>query len=102
MEILRIIFPLLITCVAVIYVIYLAKKNRELNAEENEENEAVDKEAVDKEEKDDGSDNYMAEGMSIGMCLGIAWSMVLGDGNIAIGLSVGMMLGMAIGMSIKK
>ena len=94
MEILRIIFPLLITCVAVIYVIYLAKKNRELNAEENE--------AVDKEEKDDGSDNYIIEGMSIGMCLGIAWSMVLGDGNISIGISVGMMIGMAIGMSIKK
>lgn len=94
MEILRIIFPLLTTCLAVVYVIYLAKKNRELNAEENE--------VVDKEEKDDGSDNYMAEGMSIGMCLGIAWSMALGDGNISIGISVGMMIGMAIGMSIKK
>lgn len=41
MEILRILFPLLITCMAVVYVIYLAKKNIELNAEENE---VVDKE----------------------------------------------------------
>lgn len=88
MEILRIIFPLLIVCVVVIYIIQTAKKRQ----------------GTDKDEginKGDKEDTYMSEGMSIGMCLGVAVSTAL-DGEIAIGISVGMMLGMSVGMSIKK
>lgn len=84
MEILRIIFPLLIVCVVVVYIIQTAKKRQ----------------GTDKGEKTE--ETYMSEGMAIGMCLGIAVSIAMDADNIAIGLSVGMMLGMAIGMSIKK
>lgn len=82
MEILRIILPLLIVCVVVVYMIYTAKKRQGTD-------------------KDEGEETYMSEGMSIGICLGVAVSTAL-DGELAIGISVGMMLGMAIGMSIKK
>ena len=82
MEILRIILPLLIVCVVVVYFIYSVKKRQGTD-------------------KDNGEETYMSEGMSIGICLGVAVSTAL-DGELAIGISVGMMLGMAIGMSIKK
>ena len=82
MEILRIILPLLIVCVVVVYMIYTAKKRQGTD-------------------KDEGEETYMSEGMSIGICLGVAVSTAL-DGELAIGISVGMMLGMCIGMSIKK
>lgn len=82
MEILRIILPLLIVCVVVVYMIYTAKKRQGTD-------------------KDEGEETYMSEGMSIGICLGVAASTAL-DGELAIGISVGMMLGMCIGMSIKK
>lgn len=82
MEILRIILPLIIVCVVVVYMIYTAKKRQGTD-------------------KDEGEETYMSEGMSIGICLGVAVSTAL-DGELAIGISVGMMLGMCIGMSIKK
>lgn len=82
MEILRIILPLLIVCVVVVYMIYTAKKRQGTD-------------------KGEGEETYMSEGMSIGICLGVAVSTAL-DGELAIGISVGMMLGMCIGMSIKK
>lgn len=82
MEILRIILPLLIVCVVVVYMIYTAKKRQGTD-------------------KDEGEETYMSEGMSIGICLGVAVSTAL-DGELAIGISVGMMLGMSVGMSIKK
>lgn len=83
MEILRIILPLLLVCVVVVYIIRTAKKRQ--GADKNE-----------------GEETYMSEGMAIGMCLGIAVSIAMDADNIAIGLSVGMMLGMSVGMSIKK
>lgn len=94
MEILRIIFPLIMVCVVVVYIIYLAKNNEQSSTKEN------DKTAAKENENDEGS-NYMSAGMSIGMCLGMAVSIAL-DENLAIGLSIGMMLGMVIGLNIKK
>lgn len=84
MDILRIILPLLLVCVVVVYIIRTVKKRQ----------------GTDKCEKTE--ETYMPEGMSIGMCLGIAVSIAMDADNIAIGLSVGMMLGMSVGMSIKK
>ncbi len=83
MEILRIILPLLIVCVVVVYFIYSVKKRQGTD-------------------KDNGEETYMSEGMAIGMCLGTAISTALDTDNVAIGMSVGMMLGMCIGMSMKK
>ena len=47
------------------------------------------------------AEDYSAEGMSIGMCLGcaIGASNIM---NIGISLSLGMLFGLAIGMLIKK
>lgn len=53
----------------------------------------------EKHEKDD--DNYMAEGISIGMCLGAALGSIFAD-EMAVGIGIGMMLGMAVGINIKK
>lgn len=86
MDILRILFPLLIIGVAVVYILYLAKSK---------------KKDAGQDKDDQGVDNYMAEGMSIGMCLGIALSTAL-DQDMAMGISLGMLFGMAIGMGIKK
>lgn len=86
MDILKIIFPLVIIGLAVVYILYLAKTKKK--------DAGQDKEGQD-------TDNYMAEGMSIGMCLGIALSTAL-DQDMAMGISLGMLFGMAIGMGIKK
>lgn len=46
-------------------------------------------------------ENYMAEGMSIGLCLGLA----LGElvfGSMTLGMCVGLCLGLAVGAGIKK
>ena len=48
-----------------------------------------------------GADNRMAEGMSLGMCFGVAISSS-GICDLAIGISLGMLLGMLVGMNIKK
>ena len=61
--------------------------------------ERAKKENPFKENESEGT--YLAEGLSIGMCLGIALGQLLFD-NVATGLSIGMCLGLAIGMSIKK
>lgn len=84
MDILKIIFPLLIIGLAVVYILYLAKSK---------------KKDAGQDKDDQGTDNYMAEGMSIGMCLGIALSTALDQD---MGISLGMLFGMAIGMGIKK
>ena len=44
---------------------------------------------------------FIAEGMGIGMCLGVFIMMAL-HGEIAIGTSLGMLIGEAVGMFIKK
>ena len=49
----------------------------------------------------DNSSNYMIEGMSIGMCLGIAIGQFIYK-NMALGLSMGMCIGLGIGSCIKK
>ena len=52
------------------------------------------------DEKKSG-ENRMAEGMSLGMCFGVAISSS-GVCDLAIGISMGMLLGMLVGMNIKK
>ena len=55
-----------------------------------------------KKEKDEKStENYGTEGMSIGMCIGVALG-TLFEGGVGIGISVGMLLGLAIGSGIPK
>lgn len=44
---------------------------------------------------------FIAEGMGIGMCLGVFIMMAL-HGEIAIGTSLGMLIGEAVGMFIRK
>ncbi len=65
---------------------------------------------MDKNSEDNGkAKNYMLEGMSIGMCLGV-WAGSILDlitkGNIGLymsfGISIGMGIGAAIGYAIKK
>lgn len=48
-------------------------------------------------------ENYMSEGMAIGMCLGTAIGILLGKDNLATEMSVGMLcIGMIIMMNYKK
>lgn len=47
------------------------------------------------------SENYGTEGMSLGMCFGVAVGSSF-DGGVGIGISLGMLLGLAIGSSIVK
>lgn len=47
------------------------------------------------------ADNYGSEGMSIGMCIGVALG-TLFDGGVGIGISAGMLLGLCIGSGIPK
>lgn len=51
--------------------------------------------------KEEKRSNYLAEGISIGMCIGIALGKIIFR-DIAIGVSIGMCMGIAIGGSIKK
>ena len=57
------------------------------------------KNAGKKKEKEN-TENYGAEGMSLGMCFGTAIGASLH--NIGLGISLGMLIGLAIGTSIKK
>ena len=53
-----------------------------------------------KKKKKENTDNYGAEGMSLGMCFGTAIGASLH--NIGLGISLGMLIGLAIGTCIKK
>ena len=44
---------------------------------------------------------FIAEGMGIGMCLGVFIMMAV-HGEIAIGMSLGMLIGEAVGMFVRK
>jgi hypothetical protein len=70
----------------------------------NENNDNLDKyEIAEDEDLDSDSEegNYMAEGISLGMCLGLTVGQLLFD-NLVIGMTLGMCLGLVIGMNIKK
>lgn len=58
------------------------------------------KQADDQDKKKDEG-NRQAEGMSIGMCMGVLFG-TTGICDLATGISLGMLLGLVIGMSIKK
>ncbi len=51
--------------------------------------------------KENEGDNYLAEGLCLGMSFGLAAGQLVFD-NIGIGMVVGMCLGMAVGANIKK
>ena len=53
-----------------------------------------------KKKKKENTDNYGAEGMSLGMCFGTAIGASLH--NIGLGISLGMLIGLAIGTCIEK
>ena len=60
----------------------------------------------DKENKNDGfkeneENNYLAEGLCLGMSFGLVMDQLVFD-SIGIGMVVGMCLGMAVGANIKK
>lgn len=58
--------------------------------------------------KGDKQENYIAEGMSLGMCFGCGLGMLVGFLfnnpilGMTNGISLGMLFGLAIGSSIKK
>lgn len=49
----------------------------------------------------EGKKTYLAEGMSIGMCLGVAIASALHI-NFGLGISIGMLIGEAIGITKEK
>lgn len=51
--------------------------------------------------KNDEYDNYMAEGMSFGMCIGVTLGSI-GFIDLSMGISLGMVIGLVCGMNIKK
>ena len=53
-----------------------------------------------KKKKKENTDNYGAEGMSLGMCFGTAIGASLH--NIGLGISLGMLIGLAIGTCMRK
>ena len=53
-----------------------------------------------KEKEKENTENYGAEGMSLGMCFGTAIGASLH--NIGIGISLGMLIGLAIGTCMRK
>ena len=53
-----------------------------------------------KKKEKENTENYGAEGMSLGMCFGTAIGASLH--NIGLGISLGMLIGLAIGTCIKK
>lgn len=55
----------------------------------------------DKETPEEEPGNYMAEGLSLGICFGAALGSA-GFVDLSMGLSLGMLFGLLIGMNIKK
>lgn len=86
MDILRVLLPLILASLLVLYVLQRAKKVQGRDRGEGEEQE----------------ENFMTEGMAIGLCLGTGISIALGQENIGIGASIGLLLGMLLGMTHKK
>ena len=54
-----------------------------------------------KKNKGNSEDNYASEGMTVGMCIGVALGTSAFD-NVGICISLGTLLGLAVGSSIKK
>ena len=84
MDILRALLPLVLASLLVLYVLQRVKKVQGRNRGEEEE------------------ENFMTEGMAIGLCLGTGISIALGQENIGIGASIGLFYSTKCPLSIKK
>ena len=84
MEILKIILPLFLLGICIVFLIKkLDKKNKKLEGENSKNDE-----------------NYLAEGIGLGLIFGAALGSVFD--NIAYWISLGMLFGLIIGQAIKK
>lgn len=84
MEILKIILPLFLLGICIVFLIKkLDKKNKKLEGENSKNDE-----------------NYLAEGIGLGLVFGAALGIVFD--NIAYWISLGMLFGLIIGQAIKK
>ncbi|MDU2582589.1 MAG: hypothetical protein E7C82_02685 [Anaerococcus hydrogenalis] len=84
MEILKIILPLFLLGICIVFLIKkLDKKNKKLEGENSKNDE-----------------NYLAEGIGLGLVFGAALGSVFD--NIAYWISLGMLFGLIIGQAIKK
>lgn len=81
MYIIRIILPVILVGIATIYIINLVKN---------------------KSKKSDKDENYLSEGMSLGLCFGTAVGIALGQDNLGIFVSLRILLGIVVGTIIKK
>lgn len=87
MNILRIIFPLIGVSVAIVIIIsYLKRKEERQSADENTKE----------------PDNYMSEGVALGLCLGTALGVAIDRTNFVYWIGPGMIIGLVIGMNIEK
>ena len=85
MIVLRIIFPVLLISLVAIYIRYIVKEKSEKDVKKEKQEE-----------------NYMFEGLVIGMCLGIAVDIASGKDDYALGMIIGAALGMILGSACKK
>lgn len=84
MEILKIILPLFLLGICIVFLIKkLDKKNKKIEGENSKNDE-----------------NYLAEGIGLGLVFGAALGSVFD--NIAYWISLGMLFGLIIGQAIKK
>ena len=84
MEILKIILPIFLLGISLIFLIKKLDKNYKNEKEKNLENDG----------------NYLAEGIGLGLVFGAALGSVFD--NIAYWTSIGMLLGLTIGQAIEK
>lgn len=89
MEIIKIILPVVIISLTVVYIVFLTNKKEKQDQNNNEEDSKKE-------------NNYMTEGMSIGMCWGTAIAIIIDPEKLGLYIPLGMMFGMLVGMNIKK
>lgn len=98
-----IMLPLVAAGIVIIWILNnISKKNKKKTLIENKNNS----ENLKVENEENTEENYMATGMSLGMCFGVAAGSIfmqrLGPNALTYGICFGMLGGMVIGMNIKK
>ena len=87
MDILRIIFPMIALAIAIVLIIhYVQRKEMQKSGDE----------------KVKEPENYMAEGVALGLCFGTALGIAIDRSNFVYWIGPGMLLGMVIGMNMEK